>query len=177
MEHAGTIAQDQINRGLPGKPKWKPKDSMSSGAKPRVQTPPLVVPDETPRDIIARILGIADKYRLADDPAYNVIVGHVWGFQYSGAGWDDYAKKIAMEIRDTMGKIFKECRQNGFFAPRAVFRKGGKVIIFGQVVEREGAPVPDKIKPTLCYFCEDRTCEEIHNGRLMRKPEYCRRKL
>lgn len=174
MEHVGPVTLNQIRGGLTGKPPMKSNASMNSGES-YIQSPPLVVPDEIPIDIMAKHLG-CNRYAVVDDPGYQVIAGHLWGYQHSRGGWDEYATRLDGSVLETMTNIFRDCRQNGFYSPMVVFRGGKKKIIFGQVVDKEHKrPVPDKIKPTLCYFCEDRRCEEDHGNGLVINMNQCRR--
>ena len=106
-------------------------------------------PLEVPREIIAKFV---------DSTEYEAIAKHLQAYVKGRQGWDDYAAKIDGDLRRKMGKIFSECRQNGFFGPRATWDNGLK-ISFAQVIDREGNITPNILKPTLCNFCENRTCE------------------
>ena len=164
---------EKIKTGTTGKWTQKP-NGLISNSEPTKLRKPLVIPHEIPDAILSKHL-LCSRINLVDDAGYQVIAGHLWAYQYSNIGWDEFAKKIDSVMRDLMAKIFRDCRQNGFFAPVAFMRKGKKIIMFGQVVERDRkVPVPDILKPDLCYFCERKTCEDIDkNGNPIKNRQHC----
>ena len=60
-----------------------------------------------------------------------MIKRYLSAYQKSGMGWDVYAIRIPDEDREILARIFKECRDNGFFLPRV---REGK-IVFSQMVQ------------------------------------------
>lgn len=89
---------------------------------------------------------------------YVLIRDHLTAYAKGGdhKRWDDTAPKIPADARVLMGKLFTECRRNGFIAPYVFDDK-----IRFMRVETHG-PQAD-----LCTLCE-RDCvsrEEIDNGR------------
>jgi len=134
---------------------------MQGTGQSKQQRPPLVMPNKIPTEIIAGHLGCTG-FVLRGDPTYQIIAGYLWSYQYSHSGWDDFAKNIDGGLRDTMKMIFRDCRQNGFFAPACIYEGGKKVIIFGQLVDKDrNIDLPDKIKPDLCTLCESKQCYGI----------------
>jgi len=147
---------------------------MQGTGQYRLQKPPLVIPDKVPTQIMAEYLGCTG-YMLKEDPAYQIIAGHLWSFQHSHSGWDDFASKIDGGLRKTMGDIFKDCRQNGFFAPVCVYEGGKKKIIFGQLVDKDrNIELPDEIKPDLCTLCESKQCYGVdRDGNPKQDKKHC----
>ena len=115
---------------------------------------------------------------LIKDLGYQAIAGHLMSYQKRNTGWDDFVIKVDNILRDVMTNIFQDCRESGFFNPYAIVQKGKKRIYFSQVVDMERkAPLPDKIKPDLCYFCEKHTCNSMNfRGDYVRDMLYCWRK-
>ena len=152
---------EKIKTGLTGKPMKTSLAEMQSTGQYRLQKPPMVIPDKVPTQIMAESLGCTG-YGLKDDPTYQVIADHIWSFQHSHSGWDNFAIKIDGGLRKTMAGIFKDCRQNGFFSPRCIFEGKKKKIIFGQLVDKDRKiPLPDEIKLDLCTLCESKQCYGI----------------
>jgi len=113
-----------------------------------------VRPDNTPRDIIRKYL---------TDSEYKAIAEHLQAYVKGKGrkGWDEYAIVIDSDLRRKMAQVFSECRQNGFFGPKAVWSVNDSClkISFAQVVDREGNYSDPILNPTLCDFCENRSCE------------------
>jgi len=147
---------------------------MQSTGQYRPQKPPMVIPHKIPTEIMAGYFGCTG-YGLKDDPTYQVIADYIWSFQYSHSGWDDFASKIDKGLRKKMQDILKDCRQNGFFAPRCVYEGKKKKIIFGQLVDKDRKiPLPDEIKPDLCTLCESKQCFGIdQDGNPKQNKENC----
>jgi len=80
------------------------------------QLKPLVVPEETPETTMAKIFGSASFRNLTD---YEAIVKHLVAYQKTGENrrWDEYAAVMPQPLRETLAKVLKECRRNGFIAP------------------------------------------------------------
>ncbi|MDD2657773.1 MAG: hypothetical protein PHD04_03910 [Candidatus Pacebacteria bacterium] len=47
-------------------------------------------------------------------------------------GWDKYAERLSLSIRETLADKLKECRENGFYDPQVSYGK----IVFGQLVSK-----------------------------------------
>lgn len=176
METAGSVAQNQLKTGMTGRPMQRSNASMRNLERTKQQKPPLVIPHEIPVAVMSRHLGCRGT-DLQDDPTYQVIAEHLWSYQYSRLGWDDFAQKIDKKLRATMAQIFSDCRSNGFFDPHCVMRRGNKAIVFGQLIDQDRtSPLPDNIRPTLCTLCEKRTCASVDSkGNPAQDKRYCRR--
>jgi len=117
-------------------------------------------------------------YNLKENAVYQVIADHLWSYQHSRIGWDDYATKIDKDLRNTLRLVFSECRQNGFFGPKCVYRGGKKEIVFGQLVDRDRkVELPEAIRPDLCTLCESKQCYGIdRDGNPKQDKKNCWRK-
>lgn len=66
----------------------------------------LIRAGQIPREIIG------DLY----EPLKIILIG--WGKARERTSWEEYASKIAPDIRDKMAQVFKELRRNGYYNPR-----------------------------------------------------------
>ena len=133
-------------------------------------------PERVPSEIMARILECT-MFELMKDSAYQTIAAHLMSYHVRNIGWDEYAIKVEPKLRELMKKIFQECRENGFFNPRAIMKSGKKEIIFSQVVDMDrNVELNPHLVPDLCYFCERRTCEFYNDGEFEKHEEQCRKK-
>ena len=113
-------------------------------------------------------------HNLQEDPGYKVIADYLWSFQYSHSGWDDFATKIDKEIRESMKKIFIDCRGNGFYGPRCIYRDGKREIVFAQCIERDKNLGKNEVKPDLCYLCENKVCAGVDSkGNYTQNRKHC----
>lgn len=81
-----------------------------------------------------------------------------------GAGWDEYAKRLSVDTRETMADVLSECRRNGFVNPR-VF---GGVLHWDYVCFHKD----DKKGKTqdLCLLCERDCTRRDWKGVLVKEP-------
>jgi hypothetical protein len=77
----------------------------------------LIIPEKMPEDILG------DDHDLVK----KILIGH----RASGMQWDDYAKKLDSDTRETLAAIFYECRCNGFFDPQVL----GDKVVFRQALK------------------------------------------
>ena len=148
METIGNSLPKNLFQGRTENRQTRPSESTENIGRLKREKP-LVRPLDTPRDIIRKYIS---------DVEYEAIAKHLQSYAKGRKGWDEYAGGIDGDLRRKMAQVFSECRQNGFFGPRATWDNGLK-ISFAQVIDREGNITPNILKPTLCNFCENRTCE------------------
>jgi len=132
-----------------------------------------VIPNRIPIEIMAGYLKCGGHH-LKDNQGYQTIADYLWSYQYTHSGWDDFALKIDKEIRELMKKIFQDCRENGFFSPRCIYREGVREIVFAQCVEKDKNLGKNEVKPDLCYLCEKNTCAGIDGkGNYKQDKQHC----
>jgi len=114
-------------------------------------------------------------YNLQENPDYKAIAEHLKSYESRHAGWDEFAVKIDPLLRDLMTEIFRDCRSNGFYDPRCVYRHGKQEIVFAQCVELDrNVEPPKELLPGLCYLCEKRICEGRDiKGNYTQNKDYC----
>jgi hypothetical protein len=84
--------------------------------------PPIVVPEQSPREIMRGMLTFEERADVAR---------LLLKYQKSGIGWDDWIIKNWPEAIAARWKpVIEECRRNGFVHPRAV----GDKIVWHQIL-------------------------------------------
>lgn len=105
------------------------------GSSGRLKTPPAKKPRRMPDQIVADVLGITE-IEIYEHTTYKSIIAMLEGFKKSGKDWDDYRGKIPVPVKTYLGRIFKECREEGFILPRIRYANNTKYIEFRQVVQK-----------------------------------------
>ena len=77
--------------------------------------PPLVSPKKYPSQIIDERLDFYEKEN---------IIEHLEKYKTSSGEWDAYRKKIPSPLLEKFALVLRECRENGFIAPRV---KNGEI--------------------------------------------------
>jgi hypothetical protein len=117
---------------------------------------PLLIPQEIPIQTMSRILKTSPPHESQD---YQDWARHLDSYHRTGAQWDEYARKIPTPLRNLWGRIQSECRRNGFYGPvsRAVDKSEYRLIWYQVTDNNKKKPLPPKLIPTLCTYCE-RVC-------------------
>jgi len=124
-----------------------------------LETPPRLIPENTPEEIFRHFLEVEPHVRVEEHPEYKAIHSYIENYRKSGLTWPEYVvkAKIPLKFREKMARIWAECRKNGFFLPTAGNEKGRDVIMFRQLVApREEKPKPPGVKWGRCDLCERR---------------------
>ena len=126
----------------------QPRSTQSGNVRRGLK--PIVTPEETPEQILAKVFG-SENYRNLTD--YQAIVKHLISYQKSGDNrrWDEYAGTIPQPLRDTLTRMLVECRRNGFIAP----------YVFDGVIQWRRI-MTHGTQGDLCTLC-DRDCKRRDN--------------
>ena len=108
--------------------------------------PPVVVPQEFPREIMARIFKVPLS-DLENHPDYDDMLQYLVGYAKMGEyrRWDEFRSKISPPLLERWNDVLVECRRNGFINPRGI---NGK-IVWSQVCSSDHSPPTED----MCVMC------------------------
>lgn len=122
----------------------------------------MIPAKHSPEQIMAKIFGVT-AHTLHQSTDYDLIVKHLNSYRKKAVGWDEYARVIDDDLRETMAKVISECRRQGYIGMHV---KNNRIRFY--FVADNRPPNQFNVQHDLCTLCERECNGKDFNG-VMRK--------